>query len=231
MAHGQETGSGKPALRQALQARGLELDLIFGLPSGPAACEPHQRPHTCQHPTTCHTALEDFSCSSTGVHTSRNIEDDHAAVAVAVCDVDLVGLRVHLHIRGAAKALSIVAAPSLSVAADLLQEAAVAREFQQDVVICAVAGDPDIVLMVYVDTVLVLWPSRVVARPAPGLHQVALRVEFEHGRGRDAAVRARWDQRCAALIFGQAARPVDHPYMVAPIGGDPGCLSDLPAVR
>jgi transposase len=35
--HGRETGSGKPALRQALQARGLELDLISGLPSGPAA--------------------------------------------------------------------------------------------------------------------------------------------------------------------------------------------------
>ena len=39
MAHGQETGSGKPALRQALQARGPDLDLIFGLPSGPAACD------------------------------------------------------------------------------------------------------------------------------------------------------------------------------------------------
>src|SRR4051812_1592363 len=76
MAHGQETGSGKPALRQALQARGLELDLIFGLPSGPAACEPHQRPHTCQHPTTCHTALEDFSCSSRGVHTCRDLIDE-----------------------------------------------------------------------------------------------------------------------------------------------------------
>jgi len=25
------------------------LDLIRELPSGPAACEPHQRPHTCQH--------------------------------------------------------------------------------------------------------------------------------------------------------------------------------------
>src|SRR5215212_6236409 len=47
---------------------GPELDLIFGLPSGPAACEPHQRPHTCQHPTTGHTAPEDFSCSSRGVH-------------------------------------------------------------------------------------------------------------------------------------------------------------------
>ena len=74
MAHGQETGSGKPALRQALQARGLELDLIFGLPSGPAACEPHQRPHTCQHPTTCHTALEDFSGTSAARRTIQGFE-------------------------------------------------------------------------------------------------------------------------------------------------------------
>src|SRR4051812_6057574 len=71
--YGQETGSGQPALRQARQARGPELDLIFGLPSGPAACEPHPRPHTCQHPTTCHTALEDFSCSERGVHTCRKV--------------------------------------------------------------------------------------------------------------------------------------------------------------
>ena len=74
MAHGQETGSGQPALRQALQARGLELDLISGLPSGPAAWNaPQQRPHTCQHPTTGHTAPEDFSCSSRGVHTCRKV--------------------------------------------------------------------------------------------------------------------------------------------------------------
>ena len=39
MAHGQETGSGKPERDNALQARGFELDLIHGLPSGPAACE------------------------------------------------------------------------------------------------------------------------------------------------------------------------------------------------
>src|SRR3954471_16685974 len=57
-----DAAGGRPH-HQALQARVPELDLIFGLPSGPAACEPHQRPHTCQHPTTCHTALEDFSCS------------------------------------------------------------------------------------------------------------------------------------------------------------------------
>src|SRR3954452_11127545 len=69
--NGRETGSGKPASRQALQARVPELDLIHGLPSGPAACEPHQRPHTCQHSTTGHTAPEDFSCSSRGVHTCR----------------------------------------------------------------------------------------------------------------------------------------------------------------
>src|SRR3954447_13184224 len=65
-----EAVGGRPH-HQALQARGTDLDLIRELPSGPAACEPHQRPHTCQHPTTGHTALEDFSCSSRGVHTCR----------------------------------------------------------------------------------------------------------------------------------------------------------------
>jgi hypothetical protein len=43
-----ETGSGKPALRQVLQVRDSDADLIHELPSKPAACEPHQRPHTCQ---------------------------------------------------------------------------------------------------------------------------------------------------------------------------------------
>src|SRR3954469_3790600 len=86
MAHGQETGSGKPALRQALPARGLELDLIFGLPSGPAAWNaPHQRPHTCQHPTTGHTALEDFSCSERGVHTCQHPTTGHTALEDFSC--------------------------------------------------------------------------------------------------------------------------------------------------
>src|SRR3954447_10857077 len=54
-----ETGSGKPALRQALQARGTDLDLIRELPSGPAACEPHQRPHTCHTGSGRWTRIED----------------------------------------------------------------------------------------------------------------------------------------------------------------------------
>src|SRR4051812_35176240 len=68
-----ETGSGKPALRQALQARGTDLDLIRELPSGPAACEPHQRPHTCQHLTARCTNPENSSCAKAGVHTCRKV--------------------------------------------------------------------------------------------------------------------------------------------------------------
>ena len=49
------------------------LDLIRELPSGPAACEPHQRPHTCPHPTARCTDPEDFSCVSRGVHTCRKV--------------------------------------------------------------------------------------------------------------------------------------------------------------
>src|SRR4029450_9494792 len=67
------TGSGKPALRQALQARGTDLDLIRELPSGPAACEPHQRPHTCQHLTARCTNPENSSCVKVGVHTCQHL--------------------------------------------------------------------------------------------------------------------------------------------------------------
>src|SRR3954447_18850293 len=67
-----EAVGGRPH-HQALQARGPELDLIHGLPSGPAACEPHQRPHTCQHPTTRCTNPEDSSCAKAGVHTCRKV--------------------------------------------------------------------------------------------------------------------------------------------------------------
>ena len=66
-----ETGSGKPALRQALRARGSDLDLIRELPSGPAACEPHQRPHTCQHPTARCTNPEDFLAPQGRPHMSQ----------------------------------------------------------------------------------------------------------------------------------------------------------------
>ena len=55
---------------ERLKARGSELDPIRELPYGPAACEwPHQRPDTCQHPTTRRSDPEDFSCADGGVHT------------------------------------------------------------------------------------------------------------------------------------------------------------------
>jgi hypothetical protein len=50
------------------------LDLVRELPSGPAACEPHQRPHTCQHPTARCTSPENSSCAKAGVHTCRKVD-------------------------------------------------------------------------------------------------------------------------------------------------------------
>src|SRR5690606_24618392 len=48
-----ETRSGKPDCNKVPRARGCELDLICELPYRPAACRTlHQRPDTCQHPTT-----------------------------------------------------------------------------------------------------------------------------------------------------------------------------------
>ena len=60
------------------------------------------------------------------------IEDDDAAVAVAVGDVDLVGRRIDLDIRRAAEPVGVVAAAGLALLADLQQELAVAGEFQQE---------------------------------------------------------------------------------------------------
>src|SRR5579875_4177441 len=53
-----------------IKARGSDLDPIGELPYGPAACEKlHQRPDTCQHPTTCCADPKDSSCADGGVHT------------------------------------------------------------------------------------------------------------------------------------------------------------------
>src|SRR5437868_3925884 len=67
--------------------------------------------------------------------------------------------------------------------ADLLQESALGREFQ-DLMICRiVAGQPDVAGDVHDNAVLPLRPLVAIARSAPCAQQVAFGVEREH-RGR-----------------------------------------------
>src|SRR5205085_81765 len=76
--YGQETGSGQPALRQALQARGPELDLISGLPSGPAACEPRiqGRTHVSTRPRAAPLLKISRAPKGASTHVARTIQGD-----------------------------------------------------------------------------------------------------------------------------------------------------------
>ena len=58
------------------------------------------------------------------------VEDDDAVVAVAVGDVELIGLGIDKHLGGQPEVLGVVAAFALAGLADLHQELAVLGELQ-----------------------------------------------------------------------------------------------------
>src|SRR5204863_5967283 len=100
--------------------------------------------------------------------------------------------------------------------ADLHQELPVARELEDHAVPGPIAGDPHVVVIVDIDAVLVVRPRMPRPRPAPGGHEVALAVELEHRRRRLTAERARRIERGAALVLGEAPRPLDDPDVITP---------------
>src|SRR5437879_4039996 len=63
------------------------------------------------------------------------IEDDHPMIAVAIGDVQLVGLWIDEHLGGALEVLGVVAALALAWLADLHQELAGLGELQNHVVV------------------------------------------------------------------------------------------------
>ena len=55
------------------------MDPVRELPYGPAACNAlHQRPYTCQHPTTRRNQPKKSSCSNRGVHTRQEFRAEVA---------------------------------------------------------------------------------------------------------------------------------------------------------
>ena len=159
------------------------------------------------------------------------VEHDDAVVAVAVGDVDLVGLLVDRGFGGLAELRGVVAALARRDLADLHHEFAVEGEFQDGVVVVGIAADPDETPLVDLDAVFAPDPLIAFAGAAPGAQQVAVAVEFQHWRRGDAAFRARRRQRGAFLVVGQRARPVDQPDMALPIDGDAADLAEDPVVR
>ena len=115
------------------------------------------------------------------------VEDDHPAVAVAVGDIQFVGLRVDERLGGQPQILGIVAALALIGLADLHQELAGLRELQNHAVVdrpaaaillssaasggrllaAAIAADPDVAFVVDVDAVIRGRPVVALAGAAP----------------------------------------------------------------
>jgi hypothetical protein len=139
--------------------------------------------------------------------------------------------RVDVHVRGPAEVRGVAVAAGLVGFADLEEKFPVAGELEYLMILCVVAADPHVVLIVDEDPVLVQGPLVARAGAAPRAHQPPVAVELEDGRRRCAAERARRIQRCAALVLGQGPRPLDDPDVIVAIDRDAGGLTDEPVVR
>jgi hypothetical protein len=156
------------------------------------------------------------------------IEHDHAPVAVAVGDEELVGGRVHGEAGGLVDVGSVVAAATRAMLADLEQELARRRELEQIGVLVAVAADPDVVLAVDVDAVLDVRPVVALAGSAPRLEKVAVEIELQDRRRRLATVRGLVAQVVVVLV--SRTGPMDHPDAIVRIHRDARHLSQEPVV-
>ena len=159
------------------------------------------------------------------------IEDDHPPVAVAVGDVDLIGLGVDADVGRAAQARRVVAAAQRAGTADLEEERPVAGELEHLPVAVAVAADPDVVEVVDENAVLVVRPLVAVAGTAPRLDDVALLVELDSppAPARSTRTSAGRPPR-AALTVGQRPGPVQHPDVVARVDRHADDVAEQPLV-
>ena len=141
------------------------------------------------------------------------VEHCHALVEIAVGDVGLVGLGIDPDLGHAAEVFQVVAAGVLAMAAHLHQELAVAGEFEHVRVLGTVAADPHIALVVDVHAVVGVRPF--VTRPgsAPGAHQVARLVEYQHRRRRRAALAHLQVESLFIVVQGRRAT-MDDPHVV-----------------
>ena len=150
------------------------------------------------------------------------VEHDHAPVAVAVSDEDLVGGRVHEGLRRPHRVHRVVVAAAPRAPAYLQQQLALRRELQQHVVRFrrrAVAADPDVAVRSDMDPVLVRGPVVAVAWTAPSPHERAVLLERQHRRRR------------RPLVLGHRTGPMEHPDRVVRAHGHRRRLPQHPVVR
>ena len=158
------------------------------------------------------------------------VEYDHPVVAVAVGDEQLVRLGIEHRVGGAAEACRVVAGRTSRRVADLQQEPALPGELQHLPIGLSVAADPDGASGIDVDAVLAGEPIVALAGFAPGLYEVALRIEFDDGRRKDATLRPGRRERCPSLVLCQGTRALDGPDMVVSVHSDAGDLTEYSVV-
>src|ERR1700688_4625235 len=101
--------------------------------------------------------------------------------------------------------------------ADLQQKMSIAFELEHMAVGRPAPADPNVSILVHVDSVFRLGPIKSLARSAPGVEQMSLLVELQDwGRG-DTAERARRCERCSKFVDGVRRGSLQNPDVVFPI--------------
>lgn len=128
--------------------------------------------------------------------------------------------------------MSLLAAPRAEwPICNLQHEPALPGELQELPIRFAVTADPDEAFGVDIDAVLTGDPVVALPRPAPDLHDVALRVELNHRRRGHAALGPRRRESRSALVRCQETGPLDDLDMVLRVDGHAGNLAEYLAVR
>src|SRR5262245_32863589 len=109
-----------------------------------------------------------------------DVEDDDAAIAVSVANVDLVGRDVFPDLGWLPQVLDVVAAVVDAVLADLQQELAGAVELQDLRVLLTIPREPHVATTIDGDAVVAVRPVVPGTGPTPRLHESAGLVVDEH---------------------------------------------------
>ena len=99
--------------------------------------------------------------------------------------------------------------------AHLQQEVARAAELQYVRVSAPISADPDVVHGVDDDAVIRLWPIVPSSWTTPGPDQIALGIELENGRCREAALLRNWRIECRGHLVIRQVPTVNDPNVIA----------------
>src|SRR5882762_6857142 len=103
--------------------------------------------------------------------------------------------------------------------ANLHEEMPVIFEFQDLTIPSPGSTNPNVIVLVHINAMLSFWPIESFARTAPGLQQVSLRIENEHWRRGEAALRLRRSLCRAQFVDGVQAGTLQNPDVVVAIHG------------